>query len=125
MAEFYGRCDLFVFSSRGEGFGLPALESMAVGCPVVTTDSGGVRQFAADSENCVMVPPADAPALAGAIEALVLDPQRRATLRRAGIATAAQYGQDAVLDRFCRYLVDFANGHTDRCEPLTAPARSS
>ena len=55
MAEFYAACDLFVFSSRGEGFGLPALESMAVGCPVVTTDSGGVRQFATDGENCVMV----------------------------------------------------------------------
>jgi glycosyltransferase involved in cell wall biosynthesis len=108
MAEFYARCDLFVFSSRGEGFGLPALESMAVGCPVVTTDSGGVRQFATDDENCVMVPSADAPALAGAIEALVLDPDRRAALRAAGIATAASYSQDAVLERFCRYLVKLA-----------------
>jgi len=108
MAEFYARCDLFVFSSRGEGFGLPALESMAVGCPVITTDSGGVRQFATDGENCVMVPPAAPLALAGAIEALVRDPTRRAALREAGIATAAGYGQDAVLDRFCRYLVKLA-----------------
>jgi glycosyltransferase involved in cell wall biosynthesis len=108
MADFYGRCDLFVFSSRGEGFGLPALEAMAVGCPVVTTDSGGVRQFAVDGANCVMVPPADARALAQAIEALVQDPDRRAGLRAAGIATAAGYGQDAVLDRFCRYLVELS-----------------
>jgi glycosyltransferase involved in cell wall biosynthesis len=108
MADFYGRCDLFVFSSRGEGFGLPALEAMAVGCPVITTDSGGVRQFATDGENCVMVPPADAPALARAIEALVNDPDRRARLRAAGIATAAEYSQDAVLERFCRYLVQLA-----------------
>jgi len=108
MAEFYGRCDLFVFSSRGEGFGLPALESMAVGCPVVTTDSGGVRQFAVDGENCVMVPSADAPALARAIEALVLDPERRSALRHAGLETAADYSQDAVLERFCHFLVNLA-----------------
>jgi glycosyltransferase involved in cell wall biosynthesis len=104
MAEFYGRCDLFVFSCRGEGFGLPALEAMAVGCPVITTDSGGVRQFATDGENCVMTPPADPPALARAIEALVRDPERREALRAAGLDTAAAYSQDAVLNRFCDYL---------------------
>ena len=108
MAEFYGRCDLFVFSSRGEGFGLPALEAMAVGCPVITTDSGGVRQFAVDGQNCVMTPPANASALAGAIVALVNDPWRREALRAAGLETAAGYSQDAVLDRFCRYLVELA-----------------
>jgi glycosyltransferase involved in cell wall biosynthesis len=113
MAEFYGRCDLFVFSSRGEGFGLPALESMAVGCPVLTTDSGGVRQFAVDGENCVMVPPADAPALARAIETLVLDPERRLALRDAGLRTAADYSQDAVLERFCRYLVELVARRPD------------
>jgi glycosyltransferase involved in cell wall biosynthesis len=108
MSEFYGRCDIFVFSSRGEGFGLPALEAMAVGCPVVTTDSGGVRQFATGDANCLMVPPADAPALAEAIRSLVADPERRTELREAGIATAAEYSQDAVLVRFCGYLVRLA-----------------
>ena len=108
MSEFYARCDLFVFSSRGEGFGLPALEAMAVGCPVVTTDSGGVRQFATHQVNCIMTPPADPPSLATAMTTLVRDPARRATLRAAGISTAATYSQDAVLDRFCRYLEQLA-----------------
>jgi glycosyltransferase involved in cell wall biosynthesis len=104
MAEFYGRCDMFVFSSRGEGFGLPALEAMAVGCPLITTDSGGVRQFAVPDQNCLMTPPADPRALAAAITALVHDSNLRERLRTAGIATAAEYSQDAVLERFCRYL---------------------
>lgn len=104
MAEFYAGCDIFVFSSRGEGFGLPALEAMAVGCPLVTTDSGGVRMIAQHEVNCLMVPPADAPALAWAIEALVRDPARRAALREAGLKTAQGYDQSAVLERFCRYL---------------------
>ncbi|MGE3272051.1 MAG: glycosyltransferase family 4 protein [Chloroflexota bacterium] len=108
MAEFYANCDLFVFSSLGEGFGLPALEAMAVGCPVITTDSGGVRQFAVPDHNCLMTPPADPPGLAKAIAALARDPERRAALRTAGIATAEEYSQDAVLERFCRYLEQLA-----------------
>jgi glycosyltransferase involved in cell wall biosynthesis len=55
-----------------------------------------------------MVPPADAQALAGAIESLVKDPGRREALRGASLETAAGYSQDAVLDRFCRYLVELA-----------------
>ena len=46
--------------------------------------------------------------IARAIESLVKDEGRRARLRDAGIATAAQYSQDAMLDRFCRYLVELA-----------------
>jgi glycosyltransferase involved in cell wall biosynthesis len=108
MAAFYGRCDLFVFSSRGEGFGLPALEAMACGCTLITTDSGGVRQFARDSENCLMTPPNDPPALVRAIETLVRDPERRHQLAEAGLHTSRAYDEAAVLDRFCRYLVDLA-----------------
>src|SRR2546423_4948021 len=96
MAEFYGRCDLFVFSSRGEGFGLPALEAMACGCALVTTDSGGVRQFARDGENCVMTPPDDPLALARAIQALAGDADRRRQLAETGLRTAREYDQGAV-----------------------------
>lgn len=123
MSEFYARCDIFVFSSRGEGFGLPALEAMAVGCPVITTDSGGVRQFATDGENCLMTPPADAPALAQAIQSLVHDPAHRAELRAAGLATAAEYSQDAVLDRFCGYLVALV-GQSSQVVAVQAPMSS-
>jgi glycosyltransferase involved in cell wall biosynthesis len=108
MAAFYGSCDLFVFSSRGEGFGLPALEAMACGCALITTDSGGVRQFASDGENCLMTPPDDPPALARAIQSLVADPAGRERLIEAGLRTARDYDQSAVLERFCRYLVELA-----------------
>jgi glycosyltransferase involved in cell wall biosynthesis len=109
MAEFYGACDLFIFSSRGEGFGLPALEAMACECAVITTDSGGVRQFAQPDQNCLMTSPNDPPALARAIEALVSDPARREKLAEAGRETAAAYDQADVLDRFCRFLVDLGS----------------
>ena len=108
MAAFYGECDVFVFPSRAEGFGLPALEAMARGCAVLTTDSGGVRHFVRPDENCLMVPPADPRALADAIGALVGDRWLRARLAGAGIATAGRFGREAMLERFCAHLVRLA-----------------
>ncbi|MCC6173785.1 MAG: glycosyltransferase family 4 protein [Chloroflexi bacterium] len=104
MAAYYGRCDVFVFSSRGEGFGLPALEAMACGCAVVTTDSGGVRAFSKPDKNCLMVPLADPAALATAVERAVTNGALRARIARAGVETAQAFGQDIVLERFCTYL---------------------
>lgn len=111
MAEFYGRCDVFVFASRAEGFGLPALEAMALGRAVVTTDCGGVNAFARAGQNCLMVPPTDPRALADAIVTVVGDATLRARLGAAGIETARSFGRDAVLARFCGWLEHLAQSH--------------
>lgn len=45
MAALYNRADAFVFPSKAEGFGLPTIEALACGLPVITTDYGGQRVF--------------------------------------------------------------------------------
>jgi glycosyltransferase involved in cell wall biosynthesis len=104
MADFYRRCDVFVFPSLAEGFGLPALEAMACGCAVVTTDCGGVNAFARDGENCLMVPPGQPSALAAAIERLVQDPSLRDTLARRGLETAVGFDRERSQDRLADWL---------------------
>ncbi|HSL58957.1 MAG TPA: glycosyltransferase family 1 protein [Acidimicrobiales bacterium] len=73
---------VLAFPSRYEGFGLPPLEAMAVGTPVVATAVGAVPEVVGDA--AVLVAPGDAVALAGALAAALDDDELRARLVAAG-----------------------------------------
>ena len=45
MAELYNSVDAFVLPTRGEGWGLPAIQAMAMGLPTISTDWGGQQEF--------------------------------------------------------------------------------
>jgi glycosyltransferase involved in cell wall biosynthesis len=100
MSAFYNRCDLFVFASRSEGFGLPPLEAMACGCAVVTTDCGGVRDYVEPGRNAWMVPTVDPRQLAAAITALVGDGDERERLGAAAVVTGRRRGRDTMISEF-------------------------
>jgi len=88
MPGIYNQCLVFISSSREEGFCLPVLEAMACGCAVVTTDSGGVRDFARHEENALVVPPGDARALADGILRVLTNSELRLRLVKQGLETA-------------------------------------
>lgn len=100
LAELYASCDLFVSASWWESFGLPPLEAMACGAPVVLTDSRGVREFARMGENCLLVPTQQPQALAEAMQQVLTDPGLAEKLRRNGPPTAAKFNWDEAVDRF-------------------------
>jgi glycosyltransferase involved in cell wall biosynthesis len=104
MAAFYNRCDVFVFASRSEGFGLPPLEAMACGCAVVTTDCGGVRDYVEAGLNALVVPVGDLDALSTAIARLVDRPEDRTALSHRGIATAKLRNRDTMLTELVEAL---------------------
>ena len=89
MSAAYGNAEVFVFPSRIEGFGLPALEAMASGAPTVLADSSSLPEVGGDA--AVYFPVGDADALASIIGELLGDEKRRDSLRRAGIARAAGF----------------------------------
>lgn len=109
LSRLYGSCDIFISASWWEGFGLPPLEAMACGAPVVTTDSQGVREFARDEENCLMVPPRDPDALAEAILRLIDDQELANRFRENGPITAAQFDWDSAVERFENALDNLIN----------------
>jgi glycogen synthase len=64
---------MVVLPSRWESFSLAALESMAVGTPLIVSGVGGLAEFVRDGSNALVVAPGDEPALAGAIDRLLDD----------------------------------------------------
>ena len=85
LVAFYNRCSVFVLPSHYEGWGLPAAEAMACGAAVVTTDSGGPRDFAENETTALVVPPGDVRALTAAMVRLLEDDQLRFQLADTGV----------------------------------------
>jgi len=85
LVRLYNQAQLLVSPSLYEGFGLPAAEAMACGTPVIATTAGAFPETIVHNETGVLVPPADANALADAMSALLTDPARRAAMGAAGV----------------------------------------
>ena len=85
----YDRALVLVMPSYLEGFGLPALEAMTRGIPVVAANRGALPEVVGDAG--LLVEPNDSAAMANALESLVFDRARREDLRGRGWAQAARY----------------------------------
>ena len=89
LPALYSGAALFVYPSLYEGFGLPVLESMACGAPVVTSSVSALPEVAGDA--ALLVDPTDTGALAAAIQRLLDDQGLRDRLRTLGLLRAARY----------------------------------
>ena len=93
LPALYSAAEVFVFPSLYEGFGLPVLEAMACGTPVVCSAASSLPEAA--GEAALLVPAGDATALAAAIERVLADPALRARLREEGLARARRFTWEA------------------------------
>ncbi|MCU1351513.1 MAG: glycosyl transferase, group 1 [Acidimicrobiales bacterium] len=87
LPGLYAGAAVFCYPSLQEGFGLPILEAMAQGTPVVTSLGTSTAEVAADAG--VLVDPRDPAAITAALRSVLDDPQRAADLRARGLVRAA------------------------------------
>ncbi len=89
LPALYAGAAAFVFASRYEGFGLPPLEAMACGIPVLVSNRASLPEIAGGAAG--MLDPEQPGETARAIEALLVDPVARAALARRGVARASVF----------------------------------
>jgi len=99
LVDIYNDVAIFISSSWIEGFGLPGAEAMACGCALATTDSGGVRDYAAHEKTALLSPPKNPEALAGNILRLLSDDSLRINLAKSGYNHIRNFTWDNSVDK--------------------------
>ena len=111
LANWYARATIFAFPSLDEGFGMPVLEAMASGTPVIASNRAAVPEVAGDA--AWLVDAEDTEELAGAIVALTRDPERRAELSRRGLERAAKFTWAEAVEKTWQVYRELADGRPD------------
>jgi glycosyltransferase involved in cell wall biosynthesis len=97
LAAYFAAADVYLSLSAHEGFGVPLVEAMVTGVPVVTRDAGGVRDTVGD--GALVLAAADPSYIAAALHRVQTDEQLRATLTVAGVRRAAELSGSAPATR--------------------------
>lgn len=100
LRDLYAGAALFAFPSLYEGFGLPPLEAMASGVPVVVSDRASLPEVVADAG--VQVDPIDVEHIAGAVQALLEDEPRRRDLALRGLERARRFTWESCAEKTLR-----------------------
>lgn len=89
LEGWYARAMVFAFPSLDEGFGMPVLDAMAAGVPVVTSRSSALPEVAGDA--AWLVDPNNSGEIADALQQLTRDPEKRAAMGRRGLLRISQF----------------------------------
>ena len=89
LPHYYSNASLLAYPSLYEGFGLPVLEAMACGCPVITSNTSSLPEVVGDA--AIMVDPYDVDALAKAMREVLTNAGLRKTMIERGLAQAKKF----------------------------------
>lgn len=106
LPRLYSAADAFVLPSFYEGFGIPVLEAMACGCPVITTRRASLPEAGGDAAH--YVDPEDPGNIAHGLRRVLQEPNYAAQLRERGLAQAARFQWDTAADKVLGLYRDLA-----------------
>lgn len=114
LPVLYNGASLFVFPSIYEGFGLPVLEAMACGTPVITSNCSSLPEAA--GEAAILIDPMDINAIAYAIQQVLGEPDLAMSMRQKGLVQAQQFSWDQTARRTIEVYESLLNDEqNDRC----------
>jgi glycosyltransferase involved in cell wall biosynthesis len=100
LVRIFNQSKIFLCSSLAEGFAFPPAEAMACGCAVVSTDCGGIREYAVHEVNALLSPPGNPQALAENIIRLLEDNELRVKLAKTSHQQIKRFTWDTATRRF-------------------------
>lgn len=104
IEQLYARCAVFAYPSLYEGFGLPIVEAMRRGIPVLTTAAGSMQEIAGDA--AYLVDTRNTEAIAGGLAELLSNASLRHAYAAKGLACAARFSWKRTVDLFLAALSD-------------------
>ncbi len=114
MRQAYYDADIYINSSWYEGFGLPSIEAMACGIPLIQTDNKGLDGIVINGKNCLLVPPNNPRKMADAIETLINDDALRCDLIQNGIETSKRFSKQRQYRMFVTEFEKILNCSLDK-----------
>ena len=109
---FYDVAEIFVFPSLYEGFGLPPLEAMAHGTPVVTSNTSSLPEVAGNA--ALLVNPENVFEIRRALQRVLLDPAMRTLMKQRGYEQAQRFSWTASVSRILEIYREVAGEHAAR-----------
>ncbi len=109
LPDLYRAADVFVYPSLYEGFGMPPIEAMACGCPVISSTSGSLGEVVGDA--AAIVDPEDVKSMAQQLTVLATDEQQRERYRTAGLAQARKFDWNRCATETLKVYEKAINGH--------------
>ncbi len=123
LAQRFADCDAFVLpaiiDSKGdtEGLGVVLVEALTYAKPVIASAAGGIVDVIRDGETGILVPPADAEALASAIDGIIADPERAHALAQGGRAHVdREFSWPVIIERLVTLYRGLAHRRTNTPE---------
>ena len=100
--------DIYICNSEYESFGLPTLEAMTCGATVITTDTGGMRDFVIDRENALVIKHHNKEDMKEKIEMLINDKNLMHNIAQKGIITASKFNWNNTILSMEKYFREIA-----------------
>ena len=107
LPNFYRWSEAFIYPSLYEGFGLPVLEAMQFGAPVITSDRASIPEIIGNAG--IMINPDSTEEIAGAMTKILMDKELRANLTEYGITQAAKFSWEKCADEVLKVYAKVLN----------------
>lgn len=102
LSELYRRCAVFCYPSLGEGYGLPVVEAMAAGAPVITSNVSSLPEVGGDAAE--YVDPGEVASITAGLRRVLGDESHREQLSRRALARASEFSWESFAERTLEVL---------------------